>query len=296
MLPLPHADRSPLQASATEALDVGLLRHWPLPTHSDGDKYSRGTVLVVGGSVNTPGGVLLCGRAALRMGAGRLQIATDPAIVIPIGVALPEAMVLPLEPAARDTLKESIRLADAIVVGPGLDGEAARAMVELVVSEARSDIVVVLDAAALTVFSDIDEACVDRVRSTLVMTPNRQELLALTDDPPAGDPPADDHDRLAATCEHTGAVLTSFGTVCTPDGRCWRSTLNPPGLGTSGSGDVLAGLVGGAAARCGDRAQAACWATFAHLEAGQRLQTDVGTLGYLASDLLDEIPGCLPRC
>ena len=291
MLQSPHAERSPRQTSVARALDVELLCDWPMPTRSDGDKYSRGTVLVVGGSVNTPGAVLLCGRAALRMGAGRLQIATDPAVVIPVAVALPEAMVIPYDPAPNGRLAESIRAADAIVVGPGLDEQAAGAMVELVVSGARPESVVILDAAALFVFSDIDEACVERVRSTLVMTPNRQEVLALTDDPPA-----DDLDALAAACEHTGAVLTSFGTVYAPDGRCWQSELNPPGLGTSGSGDVLAGLVGGAAARCGDRAQAACWATLAHLEAGERLGTSVGTLGYLAGDLLAEIPRCLPRC
>ena len=66
-----------------------------MPVDADGDKYSRGTVLVIGGSAMTPGAVLLAGRAALRMGAGRLQIATVRDIAIPVGVALPEAMVLP---------------------------------------------------------------------------------------------------------------------------------------------------------------------------------------------------------
>jgi ADP-dependent NAD(P)H-hydrate dehydratase len=291
MLESPHADPAHGQPHVTRVLDFGLLRDWPLPIDSDGDKYSRGTVLVIGGSANTPGAVLLAGRAALRMGAGRLQIATDAAIVIPVGIAVPEAMVIPYEPTTSGRLTESIQLADAIVVGPGLDGEAARSMVELVLSKARSDSVVVLDAAALIVFSDIDPGFVERTRSTLVMTPNRQEVLALIDEPPA-----DDQAALAAACVRTGAVLTSFGAVHAPDGRSWQSDVNPLGLGTSGSGDVLAGLVGGAAARCGDRAQAACWATLAHLEAGQHLEGRVGPLGYLASDLVAEIPHCLPRC
>jgi NAD(P)H-hydrate repair Nnr-like enzyme with NAD(P)H-hydrate dehydratase domain len=82
--------------------------------------------------------------------------------------------------------------------------------------------------------------------------------------------------------------------VYVPGGRRWQSNVDALGLGTSGSGDVLAGLAGGAAARCGDRAQAACWATFAHLAAGRRLESRVGVLGYLASDIVDELPACLP--
>jgi NAD(P)H-hydrate repair Nnr-like enzyme with NAD(P)H-hydrate dehydratase domain len=75
----------------------------------------------------------------------------------------------------------------------------------------------------------------------------------------------------------------------------WTTSTRSAGLGTSGSGDVLAGLVGGAGARCGDRLQAACWGTYAHMEAGRRLAQSVGDVGYLARELLDEIPQCLPH-
>src|SRR6187397_2010574 len=96
MPPSPRAE--PRRAvEAAEDLDADLLRSWSLPVESDGDKYSRGTVLVIGGSAMTPGAVLLAGRAALWMGAGRLQIATVRDIAIPVGVALPEAMVLPFD-------------------------------------------------------------------------------------------------------------------------------------------------------------------------------------------------------
>jgi ADP-dependent NAD(P)H-hydrate dehydratase len=136
----------------------------------------------------------------------------------------------------------------------------------------------------------LDAANVDRVGPMLLMTPNRQEARSLITDPPS-----DDDDVLSSASRATGAVLASFGGVHAPDGRRWQSDIDAVGLGTSGSGDVLAGLAGGAAARCGDRAQAACWATYAHLEAGRRLEERVGVVGYLATDILREVPGCLSR-
>jgi NAD(P)H-hydrate repair Nnr-like enzyme with NAD(P)H-hydrate dehydratase domain len=63
-----------------------------------------------------------------------------------------------------------------------------------------------------------------------------------------------------------------------------------PGLGTSGSGDVLAGLVLGAAARCDDVAQAVCWGTYAHAQAGDRLAGRMGALSFLARELVAEVP------
>ena len=88
-------------------------------------------------------------------------------------------------------------------------------------------------------------------------------------------------------------MVSSFGAVSAPDGRAWTAG-DAPGLGTSGSGDVLAGLVGGAAARCGDPATGACWGTFAHMEAGRRLAREIGPIGYLARELVDVVPACLP--
>jgi NAD(P)H-hydrate repair Nnr-like enzyme with NAD(P)H-hydrate dehydratase domain len=83
--------------------------------------------------------------------------------------------------------------------------------------------------------------------------------------------------------------VISFGTVATADGRCWCDPTDVQGLGTSGSGDVLAGTVGGLAARCGDATQAACWAAVAHRGAGARLADRLAPVGYLARELADEL-------
>jgi ADP-dependent NAD(P)H-hydrate dehydratase len=287
MLRSPRADSQ--AARTVVSLDADLLRSWPLPIDDEGDKYSRGTVLIIGGSVMTPGAVLLAGRAALRMGAGRLQIATVGEVALAVAVALPEAKVLPFDGNADDEFRESIRTADAVTVGPGLVGDDVGSIVEAVLRDARSESIIVLDAAAIGAFERLDSALLDRTRSRLVMTPNRQEVHSLI-----RDAPTDDAAALGEAARSTGAVLTSFGRVHAPDGRRWESRVNPLGLGTSGSGDVLAGMVGGAAARCGDRAQAACWATYAHHRAGHILQSRIGVLGYMATDLLEQVPACLP--
>src|SRR3954454_17541924 len=98
MHPSRPADTKTIEASP---LDADLLQRWPMPDLADADKYSRGTVLVIGGSAATPGAVVLAGVAALRIGAGRLQIATAEAVASPVGVAVPEAMVIGLRPSTR---------------------------------------------------------------------------------------------------------------------------------------------------------------------------------------------------
>jgi len=92
---------------------------------------------------------------------------------------------------------------------------------------------------------------------------------------------------------HIGGVATVHGEVACADGRRWSTGTGTIGLGTSGSGDVLAGAVAGVAARGGDAAQAACWGTYLHASAGDRLVATMGTVGYLARELLDEIPRVL---
>jgi ADP-dependent NAD(P)H-hydrate dehydratase len=275
-------------------LDAALLQGWPLPLDEHGDKFDRGTTLVIGGSAATPGAVMLAGISALRMGAGRLQIATDPSVANDVAVAMPEAMVMPLQLDAD--LSERVGAAQSVLVGPGLSSgdDRTRRLLELVLRNAGADTTVVVDAAAL---ADLPAAVGHRGHATrVIMTPNRQEavglLTALTDTawPAIGDP---DADRLDAVLERIATnlpgVVTSFGLVCAPDGRRWRAQDGGPGLSTSGSGDVLAGLAAGAAARTSDAAQAACWATFVHAATARHLTAHTGGIGFLARELADAI-------
>ena len=82
--------------------------------------------------------------------------------------------------------------------------------------------------------------------------------------------------------------------VVAPDGRCWRYEGGGPGLGVSGSGDVLAGVVGGLLARGAEPLSALLWGVWLHGEAGRALSEKVAPLGFLAREIPGEIPALLP--
>ena len=167
-----------------------LLRSWPLP-EPGGTKYARGQVLVVGGSCTTPGAVLLAGTAALRMGAGRLSVATAEGVAMPLAVALPVSGTLPLAQDEQGVitgervvavLEHEIVRADAVLVGPGLLGrDATRRLLGAVISMLPDEVPVVLDAAAVTALPDLDDASTAALRGRAVLTPNTHELASLLD-------------------------------------------------------------------------------------------------------------------
>ncbi|BEL12669.1 NAD(P)H-hydrate dehydratase [Actinoplanes sichuanensis] len=261
-----------------------LLRDWPLPSPS-GDKTSRGTVLVVGGARCTPGAVLLAGLAAMRAGAGRLQLAVAEESAVPLSISVPEAKVVGLaaEGVPSDEVLEMAAAADVIALGPGLDDvDRTIRLMKAVLGAAGGDTAVVLDAYALGALSK-DSGLLRQSRA--VLTPNLVEAGHLL-----GRDPGDD--LAAAAHELAGrhdAVVSLYGHVAAPDGTAWREESGDAGLGTSGSGDVRAGIVAGLLARGAEPAQAACWAAFAHAVSGQRLSPRYGRIGFLARELVDEV-------
>ncbi len=269
-----------------------LLRDWPLP-RPEGDKEDRGTVLVVGGSRTTPGAVLLAGTAALRAGAGRLQLATTDDNAQALSIAVPEAKVvgLPSTPGGSvngevpDHLLELAAHADVVAIGPGLDDEGQTAtLMRRVIGALAGDARLVVDAYALGALGEHPDLLAEHAGRT-VLTPNIAEAGRLL-----GREPGDDLDAEArAVTERFGAVVSLYGHVSEPDGGAWRDENADVGLGTSGSGDVLAGIMAGLLARGAVPAQAACWGTYVHAMAGQRLVPRMGRTGYLARELVDEV-------
>ncbi|WP_456847498.1 NAD(P)H-hydrate dehydratase [Cellulomonas sp. P5_C6] len=280
--------------SRTETLTPAVLRDWPLPAPGS-SKYSRGEVAVVGGARSSPGATLLAGTSALRAGAGRLTIAVARTVAVQLAVALPEAGVHGLpetESGAPDgtgteMLDGDLGAADAVLVGPGLD-DADRTvdLLRAITPRISRKAPVLLDAYALGVLPRVTEIA-ESLAGRLVLTPNATEAAILLGVDDVGD---DAPRRIAAKFE---AVVACRGTIAAPDGRSWQMTTGSPGLATSGSGDVLAGVLVGLLARGADAEQAACWATHLHAAAGDRLAVRVGRVGYLARELVDEIPALL---
>lgn len=249
-----------MPAPRAELVTPALLRDWPLPrVEDDADKNSRGTVHVLGGAVSTPGAVLLAGLAALRVGAGKLRISTVPETAVAVAVAVPEALV-------DGSLAESLggSAADAYVVGPGLLEPVGRI---------PTDGAAVVDAVALhDLPAELPASC--------VLTPNEKELCSLA----GGE---GELDVLAGkVAADRGCVVVTRGWVAHPDGRLWEVREGSAALATSGSGDVLAGMVGGLLARGASPEQAGCWGQYLHAAAGRRL-------GMLARELLDPLPELL---
>lgn len=271
------------------------LRGWPLPEVGDGgDKNARGTVLVVGGADSTPGAVLLTGLAALRMGAGKLQILTVEATAVALAVSVPEAAVVGLATddgslavAAADEIVQRSERADAVVLGPGLlDKDRAAELLHAVLPRLGGT-AVLLDGLALTALAGQPEL-LSGLDGTAVLTPNGGEVAALLEGEEL-----DDREAAEAVAARYRAVVCAPGWVAAPDGQVWRVEAGGIGLGTSGSGDVLAGLAGGALARGAEPEQAAAWGQYVHAAAGDLLTSRVGRVGFLARELLDEVPTVL---
>ncbi|GAA2103961.1 NAD(P)H-hydrate dehydratase [Microlunatus panaciterrae] len=282
-------------SNRVELVTPNSLREWALPAITD-SKYSRGQVLVVGGAASTPGAALLAGLAAMRVGAGHLSFAVAESVATALAVAVPESGVTGLPQDRRGSvlgadlsaIADKLESADVVLVGPGLDDadqtvELLRTLVPLV----ADDTWLVLDAYALGVLPRLTDLR-DRLSGRLVLTPNKEEAARLLERD------LDDLESdVAAVADRYGAVVTCHGAVADADGARWQATTGFGGLATSGSGDVLAGAVTGLLGRGATGAQATCWATHLHAAAGDRLAARVGPLGFLARELLDELPALM---
>ena len=279
-----------------------LLREWPVPAGAR-SKYDRGQIVVIGGARKSPGAALLAGTAALRVGAGRLTLGVAASVAVPLAVVLPESGVVGLAETTAgsvrggglEALAAELRAADAVVVGSGLDdAEEARALLSVLPGLLGSDTRLLLDAYALGALPGLGDGY--HSAEELVLTPNPAEAAVLlgrelTAAPDGG--PEDLCNDIAEIATRYAATVSCQGVIAAPDGQLWLAGTGQGGLATSGSGDVLAGAIAGLLARGAGPAQAACWGTYLHAAAGDRLNAGVGPTGYLARELVLELPALL---
>lgn len=284
----------------TAEIDAALLRSLPLPVlASDTDKDARGRVLVVGGGAEVPGAALLTGVAALRVGAGKLQMAATAAFAQGLALAVPEARVITaagegdFSPEAAAVLAEAACRCDAVIVGPGMMEEGPSGELAAGLMAGAPEAAFVLDAAAMTAIGA--HAGAAREAGRLVLTPHQGEMAALSGrskDEVQADPVAVARE-MAARFQAVVALKSRDTWIVSPDGRAWLHRAGVPGLATSGSGDVLAGVIGGLLARGASPVTATIWGVWLHGRAGARLAQRIGPLGFLARELLDELPRAL---
>jgi ADP-dependent NAD(P)H-hydrate dehydratase / NAD(P)H-hydrate epimerase len=260
-----------------------------------GHKYSRGHTVVVSGGVSTTGAARLAARGALRAGAGLVTLASPREALNVNAAASLAVMVRPVDGAEElaDFLTDKRR--NAVVLGPG--GGAGRALREQVQVAMGSAAALVLDADALTSFAEMPEALMaqiaDRHGRDVVMTPHEGEFSRLFNAVERDAKVKSKIEKTRLAARMSGAIVLFKGpdtVVAAPDGRATVADNAPPDLATAGSGDVLAGMIGGLMAQGMPGFEAASSAAWLHGEAAREFGP-----GLISEDLPEALPAVYRR-
>jgi len=259
---------------------------WP---RLEGHKYSRGHCVVVSGPAHATGAARLAARAALRVGAGLVSVASPPEAVAVNAAHLTAIMIKPFQEAAGLGALLSDRRLNAAALGPGLG--VSKETRELVTAVLKSGAAAVLDADAITAFQDEPQALFGLLDDKCVLTPHAGEFERLF--PGLLDQSASKLEaaRIAAARSLCVVVLKGADTViAAPSGRAAINANAPPSLATAGAGDVLAGLIAGLLAQGMPAFDAACAGTWLHGESARLFGP-----GLIAEDLPEMLPAVLAR-
>ncbi len=265
---------------------------FPSP-QADGHKYARGHAVVVSGDMVSTGAARLAARAALRAGAGLVTVASKRDALAVNAAALTAVMVRDTETPQQFAELLADKRLNACVIGPAAGiGERTRDMVRAALSARRG---VVLDADALTSFADDPEPLFTEIKKQddpqVILTPHAGEFGRLFNKFHSTYPHASKLERARIAAVQSGAVVLLKGAdtvVAAPDGRAAITANAAPWLATAGSGDVLAGIIGGMLAQGVPAFEAACIAAWMHGEAGHEFGP-----GLIAEDLPDMLPAVL---
>jgi len=266
----------------------------PLPPRpTDGHKGLFGRVLVVGGNDGMIGAPALAGRAALKMGAGLVEIAVPRSILAAALMITPELIGLGLGKAAgKDELLKAGEKADAIVIGPGLGvtPESLARLQRLV----RLDKPMVVDADGLNLIAK-QKRWPSYFRAAAVLTPHPGEMKRLAGLLGRSEVPSDDGGRIdiaTAAAKTFGQVVVLKGnrTVVTDGQHVYVNHTGDSSLSKAGTGDVLSGMTGALLGQSMERFDAACAAVYLHGRAGEVAGQRLGRRCVLAHDVIEALP------
>jgi hydroxyethylthiazole kinase-like uncharacterized protein yjeF len=257
---------------------------WPDATSH---KHSRGRLIVVSGEAWSTGAARLAARGGLRIGAGLVTIFSPPDALASNAAHLEAVMLRPFETDLQ--LEQGAAQVDAAVIGPAA-GVSESTLLN-VLALARTGAALVLDADAITVFRDDPEELFSVLDRDDVLTPHPGEFERIFPGLLNGAPERITAARRAA--ERAGAVVLLKGAdtvVAAPDGRAAVNVNGSPWLATAGSGDVLAGFIGGLVAQGMDSFEAACAGAYIHAECAE-----LHGPGLISEDLPGLAPTVLRR-
>jgi hydroxyethylthiazole kinase-like uncharacterized protein yjeF len=253
---------------------------WPANT---AHKHSRGRLIVVSGEAWRTGAARLAARGGLRIGAGLVTVLSPPDALSVNAAHLEAVMLAPFE--TDQELAEAAEAAEAAVIGPAAGVNDAT--LANVLALARTGAALVLDADALTVFRDDPDELFSVLDRDDVLTPHPGEFERVFPGLLKGAPNKVEAAREAA--RRAGAVVLIKGAdtvIAAPDGRAAVNLTGVPWLATAGSGDVLAGFIGGLLAQGMESFHAACAGAWIHAACGAAFGP-----GLVSEDL----PGLAPK-
>jgi NAD(P)H-hydrate epimerase len=255
---------------------------FPFP-QADSHKYSRGTALIRGGELMT-GASRLAARAAQRVGAGLVTLAS-PSSALPIyAKALESVIVRPCDTAPEWQALIDNERHPALLIGPGLGLGSAKKEEVLAALAAKRPTVV--DADGLTNFADNPEILFQALHAECVLTPHEGEFARLF-----GEVEGDKAMRALAAARRAGCVVLLKGAetvIASLDKKVLINRNAPPWLATAGAGDVLAGMILGLVAQKMPVFRAAAASAWMH----GRIASLHGP-GLIAEDIVEGIPAVL---
>jgi ADP-dependent NAD(P)H-hydrate dehydratase / NAD(P)H-hydrate epimerase len=264
----------------------------------DAHKGSAGHLLVIAGSTGKTGAAVMTCEAAMRTGAGLVSLGAPRSLNTVLETMLVEVMTAPLpetgggslSPEACDEIDRLLPGKRCLAIGPGLGpaaetGQLVRRLLR------KCEIPMVIDADGLNHIAG-EDGLLEKLRAPAVITPHPGEMARLTGHTTT----RVQHDRVGcarelATATGTIVVLKGAGTViAAPDGQVHVNPTGNPGMAAGGMGDVLTGVIAGLITQGYSPEMAAVTGAYLHGAAADAL-ADAGTpTGYLATDVLDQIP------
>ncbi len=263
----------------------------PLPKRpKDGHKGLFGRVLIIGGQTEMIGAPAFAGAAALRSGAGLVQIAAPASILANCLSICPELIGLSL-PAPLKKWTEAAQAADAIVIGPGLGQSAmARKYLEFIL---KRDKPVVVDADALNLLAT-KRKWPAKIKAQLILTPHPGEmrrlgiLIGKTEQSQTSDDRVDTALQAAKVTRQT-IILKGANTVITDGSHLYINTTGDSSLSKAGTGDVLTGICATLLSQGWSSFNASAAAVWIHGTAGQLAGDSHSPRSVLATDVISHI-------
>ncbi len=294
----PNLDSAITLDLVTPELMRSLLPSRPIEAH----KGTFGRTLVIAGSRNYVGASFLACSGAYRAGAGLVTLAPPKGVYPILATKLTEAIYMPLPETwngsitaqAAEVVQEALSGYASLVIGCGLSQEAETQQFILQVlldNPSRAQVPAVLDADALNALAQVKE-WPPHLQAKVVLTPHPGEMARLT-----GITTEQVQERRLDVAREAarewGQVVVlkgAFTIIASPEGLTRISPFANPGLASAGTGDVLAGIIGGLLSQGLSPWDAATCGVYLHAAAAEELRQQLGDAGLIASDLLPEIP------